>query len=94
MLDRGSFESLEALQREQGRTANLIADLQAVNGKQLTAEEKLLQQLKANAAAAQASASATSGGVGGVSAQLQAEYDAAMEALDTELETPSCRWMR
>ncbi|MGP9823753.1 tape measure protein [Ectopseudomonas khazarica] len=85
-LDRGSFESLEALQREQGRTANLIAELQALNGKQLSAEEKLLQQLQGNAAAAQASAGAIAAGVNGVSAQLQAEYDAAMAALDTELE--------
>jgi len=84
-LDPALYGSFNDFQREQGRTANLISELQGINGKQLTAGEKLLEQLQANARSAQASASALSSGISGVSSQLQQEYDAAMAALDEEL---------
>ncbi|WP_296270990.1 tape measure protein [Pseudomonas sp. UBA6323] len=84
-LDPALYGSFNDFQREQGRTANLISELQGINGKQLTAGEKLLEQLQANARSAQASASALSSGISGVSSQLQQEYDAAIAALDEEL---------
>ncbi len=43
-LDTALYGSLEQFEREQGRTANLIAELEKVNGKQLTAEEELLKK--------------------------------------------------
>lgn len=43
-LDAALYGSLEQFEREQGRTANLIAELEKVNGKQLTAEEELLKK--------------------------------------------------
>lgn len=86
MVDKNLYASFSDFEREQGRTANLVADLQAINGKQLTAEEKLLAQLQAQASAAQASASSIGSGINGVSAQLQKDYEAAIAALDKELE--------
>ncbi|WP_212630701.1 hypothetical protein [Pseudomonas sp. KB-10] len=73
-IDTGIYGSLVDFEREQGRTANLVADLQAISGKQLTADEKLLEQLQRQTSA-----------VGGVSSQLTTEYERAMAALDEEL---------
>lgn len=84
-LDTGTFRTLTDFQREQGRTSHLIYELQQLNGEQLTIEERMLEQLRASASAAQASASQISSGFSGVSAQLQEEYDRAMAALDEEL---------
>ena len=77
-VDTAIYGSLTDFEREQGRTANLIAELEAINGKQLTAEEQLLAQLQASSAALQ-------GSIGGVSSALTAEYERAMAALDEEL---------
>lgn len=85
-LDKTVYGTLADFEREQGRTANLVADLQTINGKQLTAEEKLLAQLESSYRAAQSNASALSSGVSGISSQLQAEYEASMARLDKELE--------
>ncbi|MBU1307096.1 MAG: DUF4214 domain-containing protein, partial [Alphaproteobacteria bacterium] len=43
-MDTALYGSLEQFERDQGRTANLIAELGKVNGKQLTAEEELLKK--------------------------------------------------
>ncbi len=43
-MDTALYGSLEQFEREQGRTANLVAELEKVNGKQLTAEEQMLEQ--------------------------------------------------
>ncbi|MCK9466170.1 MAG: tape measure protein [Thiopseudomonas sp.] len=85
MLDSDTYRSMEDFKREQGRTSNLISELQTLNGKQLTIEEQLLEQLKLRAESAKSSASQISAGVSGVSYQLQAKYDADMAALDEEL---------
>lgn len=73
-IDTAIYGSLVDFEREQGRTANLVADLQAISGKQLTADEKVLEQLQRQTSA-----------IGGVSSQLTAEYERAMAALDEEL---------
>jgi len=39
------YSSLEDFNRDQGRTANVVAELNAINGKQLTAAEKLQESL-------------------------------------------------
>lgn len=49
-LDTALYGSLEQFEREQGRTANLIAELEKVNGKQLTAEQLLLKELEKQSA--------------------------------------------
>lgn len=41
------YGSLEDFNRDQGRTANVVAELSGINGKQLTAAEKSLEGLKA-----------------------------------------------
>lgn len=41
------YGSMEDFARDQGRTANVVAELNAVNGKQLTAAEKSLEGLRA-----------------------------------------------
>ncbi|QPI08262.1 tape measure protein [Stutzerimonas stutzeri] len=46
-MDTALYGSLIDFEREQGRTANLIAELEKVNGKQLSVEEKLLKQYEA-----------------------------------------------
>lgn len=43
----GLYSSMEAFARDQGRTANVVAELNALNGKQLTSAEKSLEGLKA-----------------------------------------------
>jgi len=43
-MDTSLYRSLEDFEREQGRTANLIAELEKVNGKQLSTEEQMLEQ--------------------------------------------------
>lgn len=40
------YSSLEDFNREQGRTANVVAELNVINGKQLTTEEQLLSSVK------------------------------------------------
>lgn len=41
-----AYASLEAYSRDQGRTANIVSQLEAANGKQLTAAEKSVQSLQ------------------------------------------------
>ncbi len=75
-MDAALYGSLEDFQREQGRTAGLIAELEKVNGKQLTAQETLLQSLADQLAQAQKQYDAQ---VSGLDAQLsyaQAQLDA------------------
>lgn len=43
-MDTSLYRSLEDFEREQGRTANLIAELEKVNGKQLSTEQRMLEQ--------------------------------------------------
>ncbi|MFC2974571.1 phage tail length tape measure family protein [Azotobacter bryophylli] len=45
-IDAGRYGTLVDLQREQGRTAGLIAQLQGVNGAQLTTEESIVASLQ------------------------------------------------
>ncbi len=49
-MDTAMYGSLEQFEREQGRTANLITELEKVNGKQLTAEQLLLKELERQSA--------------------------------------------
>lgn len=44
-MDTALYSSLTDFEREQGRTANLIAELEKVNGKQLTVEQQVLKEL-------------------------------------------------
>lgn len=44
-MDTALYASLADFEREQGRTANLIAELEKVNGKQLTTEQRMLEKL-------------------------------------------------
>ncbi|WP_417786769.1 tape measure protein [Stutzerimonas xanthomarina] len=93
-LDTALYGSLEQFEREQGRTANLIAELEKVNGKQLTAEEQMLEQyekqmqrLDAQLAFAQAQLDALNGidnsvmGVAAAIAAMNASVVAALGAL-------------
>lgn len=77
-VDTDVYGTLADFEREQGRTANIIAELEAINGKQLTAQEKLLAQLEASFSGVQNS-------LGGISAAITAEYERAIKALDDEL---------
>jgi tape measure domain-containing protein len=43
-MDTALYGSLTDFEREQGRTANLIAELEKVNGKQLSTEQRMLEQ--------------------------------------------------
>lgn len=52
-MDTAMYGSLEDFEREQGRTANLVAELEKVNGEQLSAEEKILKALQKQASEAQ-----------------------------------------
>ncbi|MEZ3187365.1 phage tail length tape measure family protein [Pseudomonas sp. LM13] len=68
-MDTAMYGSLEDFEREQGRTANLVAELEKVNGKQLTTEERLLETVQDQLAAAQAQYEAD---MAGLDAQLAA----------------------
>lgn len=50
-----AYASLEAFNRDQGRTANVVSQLNAANGKQLTSAEKTVESLQAQIAQAQKS---------------------------------------
>lgn len=52
-MDTKLYSSLVDFEREQGRTANLIAELEKVNGKQLSAEERLLKAVQDQISAAE-----------------------------------------
>ena len=93
-MDTALYGSLADFEREQGRTANLIAELEKVNGKQLTAEEQMLEQyekqmqrLDAQLAFAQAQLDALNGidnsvmGVAAAIAAMNASVVAALGAL-------------
>lgn len=93
-MDTSLYRSLEDFEREQGRTANLIAELEKVNGKQLTAEQKLLEKYDAQLSAldrqlsfAQAQLDALNGidnsvmGVAAAVAAMNASVVAALQGL-------------
>ncbi len=93
-MDTALYGSLTDFEREQGRTANLIAELEKVNGKQLTAEEQMLEQyekqmqrLDAQLAFAQSQLDALNGidnsimGVAAAIAAMNASVVAALGAL-------------
>lgn len=50
-MDTDLYATLADFEREQGRTANLIKELESVNGKQLTAEQKMLRSLESQLSA-------------------------------------------
>lgn len=50
-MDTSLYRSLEDFEREQGRTANLIAELEKVNGKQLSIEQRMLEKYDAQLSA-------------------------------------------
>jgi len=93
-MDTSLYRSLEDFEREQGRTANLIAELEKVNGKQLSTEQRMLekyeQQLSAldkQLAFAQAQLDALNGidnsvmGVAAAIAAMNASVVAALQGL-------------
>ncbi|NLY14596.1 MAG: phage tail tape measure protein [Gammaproteobacteria bacterium] len=86
IIDSASYKTAVELQREQGRTANLISDLGELNGKQLSAEEKIYARLSAQLEHTRSISSSVSSGFSGISSSMQAKYDADMAALDEELE--------
>jgi len=75
-MDTAMYGSLEDFEREQGRTANLVAELEKVNGKQLTTEERLLETVQDQLAAAQAQYEADMAGLDAQLAYAQAQLDA------------------
>lgn len=50
-MDTALYGSLADFEREQGRTANLIAELEKVNGKQLSIEQRMLEKYDAQLSA-------------------------------------------
>lgn len=95
-MDTSLYRSLEDFEREQGRTANLIAELEKVNGKQLSAEEQMLEQyekqlskLDEQLAFAQSQLDALNGidnsimGVAAAIAAMNASVVAALQGLPT-----------
>ncbi|MCW8158968.1 DUF4214 domain-containing protein [Stutzerimonas stutzeri] len=93
-MDTALYSSLVDFEREQGRTANLIAELEKVNGKQLSIEQRMLekyeQQLSAldkQLAFAQSQLDALNGidnsimGVAAAIAAMNASVVAALQAL-------------
>lgn len=75
-MDAALYGSLEDFQREQGRTAGLIAELERVNGKQLTTEEKLLKSVQDQLKTAQQQYDADMAGLDAQLAYAQAQLDA------------------
>ncbi len=75
-IDSGRYSTLEDLQREQGRTANLIAQLQGVNGAQLTTEQRLLDSLQGQLDQAKASYDLQTSGLDAQLTAAQAQLDA------------------
>lgn len=75
-MDAALYGSLEDFQREQGRTAGLIAELEKVNGKQLTTEEKLLKSVQDQLKAARQQYDADMAGLDAQLAYAQAQLDA------------------
>ncbi|MDH0896357.1 MULTISPECIES: hypothetical protein [unclassified Pseudomonas] len=85
-LDGETFASLEDFKREQGRTANMVAELRGVADKQLTNEERVLKSLEDQLSVARSSASSTGSYQSAARAALDREYELAMQALQTELD--------
>ncbi len=75
-MDTAMYGSLEDFEREQGRTANLVAELEKVNGKQLTTEEKLLRSVQDQLKTAQQQYDADMAGLDAQLAFAQAQLDA------------------
>lgn len=75
-MDASLYGSLEDFEREQGRTANLVAELEKVNGKQLTTEEKLLRSVQDQLKTAQQQYEADMAGLDAQLAYAQAQLDA------------------
>jgi chromosome segregation ATPase len=75
-IDSGRYSTREDLQREQGRTANLIAQLQGVNGAQLTTEQRLLDSLQGQLDQAKADYDLQTSGLDAQLTAAQAQLDA------------------
>jgi tape measure domain-containing protein len=75
-MDTALYGSLEDFQREQGRTANLIAELEKVNGKQLSTEQRLLESVQNQLGLAQQQYDADMAGLDAQLSYAQAQLDA------------------
>jgi tape measure domain-containing protein len=75
-MDTALYGSLEEFQREQGRTANLIAELEKVNGKQLSTEQRLLESVQNQLGLAQQKYEADMAGLDAQLSYAQAQLDA------------------
>ncbi|MFC2970928.1 phage tail length tape measure family protein [Azotobacter bryophylli] len=75
-IDSGRYSTLADLQREQGRTAGLIAQLQGVNGAQLTTEEGIVANLQAQLDQAKADYDLQAAGLDAQLSAAQAQLDA------------------
>jgi len=75
-ISSGRYSTLEDLQREQGRTANLIAQLQGVNGTQLTTEQRILDSLQGQLDQAKADYDLQTSGLDAQLTAAQAQLDA------------------
>ena len=85
-IDGDSFATLEDFQREQGRTVNMVTELRALAGRQLTTEERVLQSLDAQLSVARSSSSSTTTYQSAAREALDREYELAMQALQKELD--------
>lgn len=75
-IDSGRYSTREDLQREQGRTAGLIAQLQGVNGAQLTTEEGIVANLQAQLDQAKADYDLQAAGLDAQLSAAQAQLEA------------------
>lgn len=75
-MDTALYGSLEDFQREQGRTANLVAELEKVNGKQLGVERQTLDTLQDQLKQAQRQFEAEMAGLDAQLAYAQSQLDA------------------
>jgi len=75
-IDAGRYGTRVDLQREQGRTAGLIAQLQGVNGAQLTTEESIVASLQTQIDQAKADYELQAAGLDAQLSAAQAQLDA------------------
>jgi hypothetical protein len=75
-MDASLYGSLEEMEREQGRTANLVAELEKINGRQLTTEQRLLESVQSQLSVAQQQYDADMAGLDAQLSYAQAQLDA------------------
>lgn len=84
-LDSGVFSSLEDFRREQGRTANLLAELGDLTTSRQTAAEQQAESLQKLADQSASNAQSFSQSIGSVKTSIDYAYEAELAALDEQL---------